>query len=161
MSVQQSATSVIKVSGGHAATVDSHLYPALNRYRWYYCKGYAIASIDRRMVRLHRIVIGAIPGQIVDHINRDPLDCRLANLRLCTVKQNSQNRSTVSKYGYRGIKKSRNSFEGRIRIDGRLLHLGCFPTPEQAARAYDAAARHYFGEFANPNFPIEEGVGTP
>jgi hypothetical protein len=59
---------------------------------------------------------------------------------------------------YRGVnwKKSRNKWEANIRYDSRLHYLGCFEDEEEAARAYDRAARTHKGEKAQPNFPTKK-----
>ena len=117
---------------------------------------------------LHRDIINAPRGSFVDHINHDKSDCRRENLRLATRRENASNRlitPTKSKSIYKGVYdlctpnarhrdwSRRNRWAARI-ASGRVYHhLGCFATQEDAARAYDDAARHFHGAFANLNFP--------
>lgn len=109
---------------------------------------------------MHRLVVGAEPGQQVDHVNRDGLDNRRANLRLATNGQNRANSRSASASGYKGVYRVPNKgvyrttdkWRAQIRAGGRIIHLGYFGDAETAARAYDAAAREYFGEFARGNF---------
>jgi hypothetical protein len=100
---------------------------------------------------LHHLVIGLPPdGLCVDHANSNTLDNRRENLRFVTHAQNMQNRrmnvSNVS--GYKGVWPSGNRWCAEI----RGLKLGSFESPEEAARAYDAAAKALFGVYARTNF---------
>ena len=109
---------------------------------------------------MHRVITGY---PLVDHINGDGLDNRRANLRAATATQNNQNRRpSLSRSGFKGVTKSSksNGWYARIRVNGKLIHLGCYPDPTSAARAYDAAALEHFGEFAWPNFRNEEVVSA-
>ena len=100
---------------------------------------------------LHRIIIGALPNQIVDHINGDGLDNRRLNLRLCTIKENVRHRRLrimgVSRYRGVWLDPRYNSWTAYIKVDLKRLHLGTFKTEEEAARAFDRAAIAYFGSF--------------
>lgn len=131
--------------------------PLLLRHTW--CidsQGYASATVGGRRVRLHRLVMCAGPGQIVDHINRHKLDCRRENLRFVDCSGNARNSSHRSHNtsGYRGVYLCRRTgrWRAEIRVAGRGIKLGRFDRAEDAARAYDAAAVEHHGEFAVVNF---------
>lgn len=113
-------------------------------------------AIDGRTysLRLHRMILAAPPGVLVDHRTPNTLDNRRENLRLATPAQNNYSRAIYANaLGFRGVAAKSQKFAARIRHDGRLIYLGTFETPEAAGRAYDAAARELFGEFAKLNFP--------
>ena len=81
----------IKLSRREAhALIDNADYPAVSQHRWYLTvTGYAetfrrSAGVTRSRTTLHRFILGAVPGTVVDHVNGDKLDCRRSNLRLCT-----------------------------------------------------------------------------
>ena len=89
---------------------------------------------------------------MIDHIDGDPLNNTANNLRLCTAQQNQGN-STKRKIGqsiYKGICRitTANKWRAYIAIDRKQAHLGVFDTEEEAALAYNAAAAHFFKEFA-------------
>lgn len=104
----------------------------------------------------HRIIWTMVNGQIpsglfIDHINRDPWDNRLANLRLATNAENLRNRrmNANNTSGYKGVNRTPyNTFEAQITINNRKITLGYFATPELAHEAYCSAAKIYHGEFA-------------
>lgn len=94
----------------------------------------------------------------LDHINRNPFDNRKSNLRFCTNSQNGANRIYKTKRPksskYKGVSfhKQHRKFGANIKVMYKAKHLGYFDTEEEAARAYDKAAKYYFGEFAVLNF---------
>lgn len=118
-----------------------------------------------RRARLHRDLMGAKDGEIVDHINGDTLDNRRGNLRITDAAGNSRNagrrrKNTTSVY--KGVIPSqRPSMPWRSNIisGGKRYCLGNFPTQEAAARAYDAKALELHGEFARTN--VHLGLLSP
>ncbi len=103
---------------------------------------------------LHRFIMGAGPDELVDHENGDRWDCRKENLRVATLSQNAANRPTTStERAWKGIFPHGNRWKARIKLEGRNVYLGSFQSPQEAAYAYDVAAKRLFGEFARLNFP--------
>jgi hypothetical protein len=97
-----------------------------------------------------------IVGSEVDHRNRNGLDNRRGNLRACTDSQNQANRKAFGKGSkFKGVwfEKQSGKWRSQIMVNRRAIRLGRFDEEEKAARAYDAAAREHFGEFAFTNFP--------
>ena len=138
--------------------VDDDVYQEHSRFVWRLDrKGYVYrwsSERPRHRIVLHRIIMGATdPVVKVDHRNRTPLDNQRANLRTATPSQNIMNgmgkQRRVSRY--KGVSRAAdhvNPWRARITRDGHTLSLGCFPTEEAAAVAYNAAALEVHGEFA-------------
>lgn len=110
-----------------------------------------------KSVYLHREIMSAPKGFLVDHRNGNGLDNRRANLRLATHRQNSCNRpkkkNTSSRFiGVCFIKRRKRWMAG-IKLHRKSIFLGYFKDEIDAARVYDAAAKKYHGEFARLNFP--------
>lgn len=108
---------------------------------------------------LHRLILDAPVGVLIDHKNRDGLDCRRENLRVATRSQNAANASKAAGRSsrFRGVAFElgrRNNWGAHIQILGRSKRLGNFQTEEEAAHAYDSEAVRLFGSFANVNFPL-------
>ena len=104
-----------------------------------------------RKCKLHRLIMDAPNGMVVDHINGDPLDNRKCNLRICTQQQNSMNKvkSKSNTTGFKGVHfyKPTGKFVSRIKVDGKNLYLGCFEKAEDAYKAYCDACVKYHQEF--------------
>lgn len=108
-------------------------------------------------VYLHRIIMVAKPGEYIDHINGNGLDCRRANMRKATNAQNTANSTRHNPNGFRGVHRSGARWAAQIEASG-VKTKKTFATPEDAARAYDEMAVAAFGEFAKLNFARAEGV---
>lgn len=91
----------ILLTQGLSTWVDNDTHADLSKYKWYVgnvSKGdptpkyYAMTKIDGKTTYIHRLIVGALKGQIVDHRDGDTLDNRRRNLRIVTPKQNCENR---------------------------------------------------------------------
>ncbi len=155
----------IPLTKGYTAIVDDE-DAGLARFKWcamvtphtVYAKRNELGPDGRRyVILLHRLVMGAPAGVQVDHGDHNGLNCRRYNLRLATNQQNhaNQQRRRTNTSGFKGASwhNGCRKWMARIRVSGRSVYLGLFASPEDAARAYDAAARERFGEFACLNFP--------
>jgi len=113
---------------------------------------YSSRSDGLRNKLLSRVIMGEPNGKDVDHINRNPLDNRRENLRICTHQQNQYNRTKQSNNtsGFKGVSfnKEKQKFEARIGIDGKSKFLGYFDTAEKASECYKQAALKHHGDFA-------------
>lgn len=112
---------------------------------------------NRKTIRMHRMIVGAKPGEVVDHADSDGLNNTRTNLRVTNQSNNSANRriSSSNRSGFKGVSfdKTTGKWRATIKKNGLKLHLGRYHDIEQAARAYDVKARELFGQFAQLNFP--------
>ena len=161
-----------KAAAGRVARIDAGDFELVSQYRWRAfvlrrrnggIKGpYAITQITRpdggrTSIRMHSLITG---WPLVDHINCDGLDNRRENLRPATSAENARNaRKTVAPTAsqFKGVhwEPRWRRWIASIRVNRKSVYLGGFRDEAEAARAYDAAAREMFGEFARPNFPDE------
>lgn len=164
----------IILTKGKMTMVDDEDYEALMTYKWFalgspgYDGLYAARNGQRgdgerhrTTIRMHRELMGNPTGLMVDHIDHDTLNNQRINLRVVTRSQNGQNqRGQKQKTSsiYKGVSwhKKGKVWYAQIGLNQQSNHLGGFSTEEAAARAYDAAASEYFGEYAYLNFPIAE-----
>jgi hypothetical protein len=166
----------IPLTQGKVAIVDDEDYEWLRQWKWHYQRiscgtGAGYAARNRRkedpdypgLILMHRVIMAAPDCIEVDHINNDGLDNQRHNLRLATHCRNQQNRAkySITSSRFKGVAwhEETKKWRAYIRIEGKpgrkgkMLHLGLFRSEVRAAKAYDNAARDYFGEFASVNFP--------
>lgn len=108
-------------------------------------------TINQRHYRAHRLawfyVYGAWPAADIDHINGDPMDNRIVNLRDVPHQVNMQNRQGAarhSKTGVLGVAPHRDKFAAWVKTDGKVKHLGLFPSVELAHAARLSAQRELY-----------------
>lgn len=116
-----------------------------------YCGAkYLKIRIDKKLYFAHRLawlwLHGEWPNPEVDHVNRDGLDNRAANLRQATSRQNKANRIVKNPAGFRGVTPNGNRWVAQC-----WGYLGSFATAREAAMAFDVAAIEKYGEFAKTN----------
>lgn len=147
----------IELSRGLKALVSEEDYEELAMRSWSAnTAGYAVSkSAHGEVEYMHRVIVGAPHGESVDHINGVKWDNRRTNLRLATMSQNLANTKarSNSQSGLKGVYffKRDGTWQAQITVNYKKIHLGYFETPQQAADAYDEAAKQYFGSFARLN----------
>ena len=142
---------------------DYEKYSPLNWHAEKKCKGliYYVTRVKclphkkRRRIYLHREILNASKGVLVDHINGDTLDNRKCNLRLCTIAQNRMNCAKRGNQKYKGVhrsgKRTKESWYAMIQVNKKAIYLGVFDSEEKAATAYNKAAIKHQGSFARLN----------
>ncbi len=153
----------IHLPRGRFALVDEADFAVLSAFAWSTSgcgtsnsKLYAHRSEGSRWIKMHIEIMKPPPGFLVDHRSGDTLDNRRSNLRLATPVDNARNSVKRSKRNpYKGVDFDHGRWVAQITVDSVASRLGRFATPEEAARAYDDAARRRFGVFARLNFPRE------
>jgi len=108
-------------------------------------KGYHQLKVGGRAYRTNRLawlyVTGEWPAHQIDHINRDPSDDRIENLRDVPQSVNKRNCRMYANNtsGFRGVIRAGKKWAAQITTGGVCKKLGTFSTPEAAHAAYLAA----------------------
>ena len=161
----------VELSQGMVALVDPDDYEYLISFSWCAANNrndrFVAMRTDRngekqRSILMHRAIIGEeniSKGEVIDHVNGNPLDNRRENLRICKRGLNMKNckKYKNNKTGFIGVfyYKRLGKWTASIQSDGERHHLGTFDNPEDAAISYDEAAKKIHGEFATLNFTNE------
>lgn len=111
-------------------------------------------TLKRKRVAMHRLILSARDGDVVDHINGDGLDNRRSNLRIVTIQQNAFNQKHhggSSRHKGVSYRADSGTWRAYITKDGKRRYLGTFASEDDAARAYNNEAERLFGEHAKLN----------
>lgn len=171
----QPETKEIPLSQGKVAIVDATDYEWLSQWkwhaqerqgRWYAVRTPRLPSGKKTTIRMHREILGISDCKtVIDHKDHDGLNNTRENIRVTSGSQNQQNTRlrTDNTTGFKGVYfvANRGRWEAHIHINKRRVGLGFFKTPEEAAKAYDKAAREHFGEFAHTNAEIAKAIANP
>lgn len=123
-----------------------------------YCKMKMFGCTAR--IYVHRVVFalhyGRWPQGMIDHANGNRTDNRIENLREATMRQNARNTRSYGKGSqFRGVSVDGLRWYVKCTDDkGKNRYVGKFDDEVEAARAYDAAALRWHGDFARLNFPV-------
>jgi hypothetical protein len=117
----------------------------------YYVQGAVTINGKQKTIQLHKWLLDLENRWTIDHINHNGLDNTRENLRVCTAKDNCQNRRAYggksSKYKGVAYRKDNGMWRVMIRIDDKLMHLGQYTSETEAAKRYDEEAKKYFNEY--------------
>jgi len=154
---------IIYLTDGSAVKVDSGDFNFLSEFKWSRCSYancfYAVTRkvVDGRKTAflMHRLIMKASHGIIVDHVNHDGMDNRKSNLRFATHTKNLQNSRKMCESSsiYKGVYwcNRANKWITQIKVNKRKI-MHTFERELDAALKYDSMAREYFNEFAAVNF---------
>jgi hypothetical protein len=154
----------IPLTQGQVALVDDEDYVYLNQWKWHAIKAKYTYYANRTLhfddgtvvsIRMHRQILGVPQNKETDHIDGNGLNNQKSNLRICNYSQNQYNKRGWGTSGYKGVSarmdNHTNPYRAYISIGGRLVHIGSFPSIEEAALAYNNEAIKHFGKYAKLN----------
>ena len=142
----------IALTKGKVALIDNKDILNISKYSWNFTNGYAYTKINNKSISMSRFLLNPPKNLWVDHINGNKLDNRRNNLRIVNPSQNSFNRlkNSSNRSGYKGVYLATNKkqWQAEIRANGKRQYLGKYSTKEEAAMAYNEAARRMHGKYA-------------
>lgn len=145
---------IIPLTKGQFAIIDEEDFEKVSEFSWHHLTsgkyGYAKRGSNPQIL-LHRFIMNAPKGKEVDHINRDSLDCRKENLRVCTRSQNTFNhpKRKNNTSGYVGVwlNKATGLYHAEIMVNYKKKHLGVFRLIEGAIKSRKEAEAEYYKNF--------------
>jgi hypothetical protein len=154
----------IQLTQGIFTIVDDEDFEYLNQWKWfanlqgkkfYARRAITVSKGKQKTIFMHRFIMKPEKGMVIDHLDGNPLNNQKSNLRICTHADNMRNSKIPinNTSGFKGVSffKKNNTYMSSIRFNDKKIYLGLFIDPIDAAKAYNAAALKYHGEFANIN----------
>lgn len=155
----------IPLTQGKVALVDDEDFEPISQRGWYANKlgqlgcFYAVSRKgcwpNQKAVLMHRFILGAGKGVLVDHRDLNTLNNCRSNLRLCSRFENARNSKmfVTNTSGFRGVilDKPSRKWVAAIWFKNKRIHIGRFESKEMAAMAYNKKAKELHGEFATLN----------
>ena len=159
----------IPITQDKFALVDDEDYERLCKRKWsvqkdhntYYAVGYVKVDGKYSRISMHREILGLTSGdgKLVDHKDRNGLNCQRYNMRIATKSLNCYNckENKNNKSGYRGVcwYKETEKWKAYLKVKRINIHLGYYINIKNAAESYDKAAIKYYGKEAILNFPLK------
>lgn len=148
-----------KVHGVIKVMIDKDDLEKCSQLTWHYAKNkdskYIQTRIKGKMIKLHRFLMGINDSNLlVDHVNRDTLDNRKVNLRVCNYRENSFNKSVRvdNTSGIPGVSfhNANNKWRTKIKYNNVTIHLGYFEDINEALINRRIAEEILFGKYS-PN----------
>lgn len=152
----------IPLTRGYEAIIDAADVELVGMKNWYALPApgtvYARREVrrDGKKIRIpmHRVITQPPTGMEVDHIDGNGLNNRRSNLRVVTHAQNLSNRGAPKNNtsGKKGVvwMKDEKRWRAQIGVNGKNMHIGCYPTIDLAHAAYVVVCRELHGEFGRP-----------
>lgn len=141
----------IKLTQNKWAIVDDEDFGRIIQYKWYFEHGYARRDENGKNIYMHRFILGIDDRRVIDHKNRDGLDNRKENLRICNQSLNCANQriNSANTSGYKGVSwnKTLRYWTASVKLHGKTK-VKYFNVKEDAAKAYNEMALEKFGEYA-------------
>lgn len=131
-------------------------YDKIKNYHWRFNNfDVVISNKNKQILQLHRIIMNAKEGEVVDHIQHNKFDNRKKYLRIVTSAQNSWNRklSSNNSSGVKGVSYNtyKNKWAAYISVNNQKIFLGSFKNKEDAIKIRKEAEEKYFGEYSYDN----------
>lgn len=169
------ALKIVPLTQGFVTTVDDADYAWIRKQKWCYSGGRAVGwdSKQGRVRLLHRIILQAPRGTIIDHTDGNPLNNQRSNLRFtnCSLNIANSRAQRNRRSQYKGVSTHRlGGWRAYIKVNYHFVTGGLWDAERDAALAYDVLALRHFGDFARLNFPkatklerdtIETRMGEP
>ena len=137
---------------GHNWHIDTGSFRRGKVYFFYMdYKRIAMYNYVNKRVSLHRTLMNAPKGLVIDHIDGNTLNCQKSNMRICTQAENNKNmkKPWFNTSGYKGVSwhKGHKRWRADISIDNHQKSLGEYDTPEEAYKIYCEAKKNLHGKY--------------